>query len=67
MPTRDSDHVVAIDFSPHTEAMQTDALLETGTRSAGGQPGLGSGPKNMAACVLVVVVVVCLIFWVASL
>ena len=48
MLERDSYHVVAIDFSPHTESMQTDALLETGMRSAAGLPVFDSGAKNMA-------------------
>ena len=43
-------HVMAIDFSPHNEAMQTDALLETGMRSGGdvNPDCCDSGPKRMA-------------------
>ena len=56
MPTRDSDHVVAIDFSPHTEAMQTDTLLETGMQSGVGVNAscCDSGPKRMMWFVLAV-------------
>ena len=61
MPARESYHVVAIDFSPHTESMQTDALLRTKARSAAGIPVFDSGPKNMClliACVCVIVIIV---------
>ena len=48
----DSYHVVAIDFSPHTESMQTDALLATGMRSAGVNLAcFDSGSKNLFVCV----------------
>lgn len=69
MPTRDSYHVVAIDFSPHTEAMQTDALLETGMRSGGdvNPPCCDSGPKRMIWLALAVAAFVIFIFYLASL
>ena len=67
MPTRDSYHVVAIDFSPHTEAMQTDALLETGAYSASGVPVFESGGKNMAVLVFVVAFIVVLIMILSTL
>ena len=53
MPAHDSYHVVAIDFSPHTESMQTDALLATGMRSAGdvNLACFDSGSKNLFVCV----------------
>lgn len=60
MPAHDIYHVVAIDFSPHTESMQTDALLETGMRSAGA-PGdddypycCDRGEKRMGWCMATV-------------
>ena len=70
MPARDSYHVVAIDFSPHTEAMQTDALLETGMGSDNDRVTLdccGSGGKNMACCAGTVAVVVILIMILSTL
>ena len=56
MPARDSYHVVAIDFSPHTESMQTDALLETGMRSGGDDYPYccDSGEKRMGWCIATV-------------
>jgi len=56
MPAHDSYHVVAINFSPHTESMQTDALLATGMRSAGdvkfcNLACFDSGSKNLFVCV----------------
>ena len=59
MPAQDNYHVVAIDFSPHSESMQTDALL--GARSASGVPVSKSGAKNMAGCVFCVGVAVVVI------
>jgi hypothetical protein len=56
--------VVAIDFSPHTESMQTDALLETGMRFDNDKAPndcCGSGPKNMACCMATVCVMVILV------
>ena len=61
MPAQDNYHVVAIDFSPHSESMQTDALLETGMRSGGDAdyPYMcDSGPKRMFWFVATVFVVV---------
>ena len=52
MPAQDNYHVVAIDFSPQSESMQTDALL--GARSASGVPMFESGPMNMACFVFCV-------------
>ena len=49
MPARDSDDVVAIDFLPHIESMQTDTLLQTDASSASG--GLAFDSKK--ECVLV--------------
>ena len=48
MPAQNNYHVVAIDFSPHTESMQTDALLETGMRPGGDVTFFccDSGPKR---------------------
>ena len=64
MPARDSYHVVAIDFSPHNESMQTDALLETGMRSGGdvNPDCCDSGPKRMAWCMATVCGIVILGF-----
>ena len=59
MPAQDNHHVVAIDFSPHSESMQTDALL--GARSASGVPVFKKGEYNMAGCVFCVGVVVVVI------
>ena len=63
MPARDSYHVVAIDFSTHTEAMQTDTLLETGMRSGGdvNPDCCDSGPKRMGWCMATVCGIVILV------
>ena len=63
MPPRDSNHVVAIDFAPHTESMQTNDLL---AYSASGVPVFKKGEYNMAALVLFVGVVVTIIIVAAS-
>ena len=71
MPARDSYHVVAIDFSPHTESMQTDALLETGMPYNDNDrvtlDCCGSGGKNMACCVVTVAAIVILIMILSNL
>ena len=68
MPTRDSYHVVAIDFSPHTEAMQTDALLETGMQyGVGVNAFCDSSPKRMIWLVLAVAAFVIVIMTLSNL
>jgi hypothetical protein len=63
MPARDSYNVVAIDFAPHTESMQTDDLL---AYSASGVPVFKKGEYNMAALAIVVGCVVAVIIVAAS-
>ena len=52
MPARDSYHVVAIDFSPHTKLMQTDAsVIAEGTAER-------EAAKLCAGCVCGVIVII---------
>ena len=64
MPAHDSYHVVSIDFSPHTESMQTDALLETGMRSGDDDypDCCDSGPRRMAWCMATVCMIAILVY-----
>ena len=60
MPARDSYHVVAIDFSPHTQLMQTDAsVIAEGTAER-------EVAKLCAGCVCGITVIIGVIFLIVN-